>query len=133
MSTLSEVKDVIIEAKKKYDKEKYIDVLEQQLDKLQLEIERLNTKISKYEDGKFKLNHDHIVILNQFRKNDYMYYDDELDDFVRNNIDYEIAMSELKENEFICYPSVVAVGARIVLHIPNNKKIEYLQYLKSQN
>ena len=133
MSVISEVKDTVIDAKKKYDKEKYIQVLEEQIEKLEKEIERLNTKVSKYENNDFLLNSDHLELFEIFRKNDYRCYEDEIRLYSKKSIDLEIALSELLENDYFEYPEAYALGARICLSIPEDKKIKFLQALKKQN
>ena len=133
MSVIAEVKDTVIDAKKKYDKEKYIQVLEEQIEKLEKEIERLNTKVSKYENNDFLLNSDHLELFEIFRKNDYKCYEDEIRLYSKKSVDLEIALSELLENKYFEYPRVYAVGSRICLRIPEDKKIELLQALKKQN
>ena len=71
MSIINEVKGTIIDAKKKYDKEKYIQVLEEQIAKLEEEFERLNTRLSKYEKNEFHLNQDHLELFMLFKENNY--------------------------------------------------------------
>lgn len=133
MSLIAEVKDTVIDAKKKYDKEKYIQVLEEKIEKLEKELERLNTKVFKYENNDFLLNLDHLELFEVFRKNDYRCYEDEIRLYSKKSIDLEIALSELLENEYFEYPRVCAIGARICLSIPEDKKIKFLQALKKQN
>ena len=131
MSVLSEVKETIISAKKMYDKEKYISVLEEQVDVLQKEIERLNTRIAK-ENDELLLNSDHLQIFDEFRKNNYSYYELQIRAFVKNNIDLEIALSELMEYGYIEYPRIAVLGADIKLYIPEDKKVKLLQALKKR-
>ena len=130
MSVVAEVKDTIIDAKKKYDKEKYISVLEEQIEKLQLEIERMNTKISVLEKDKFALNSDHLELFEIFKNNNYSYYEEDIKEYAKKSIDLEIALSELLDREYFEYPRVVAIGSKIRLSIPEDKKIEFLQALK---
>lgn len=131
MSVLSEVKETIISAKKMYDKEKYILVLEEQVDILQKEIERLNTRIEK-ENDELLLNSDHLQIFEEFRKNNYSCYELQIREFVKNNIDLEIALSELLEYEFLDYPAVIVPGEDIKFCIPEDKKVKLLQALKKR-
>ncbi len=131
MSVISEVKDTVLDAKKKYNKEKYIQVLEEQVEKLQKEIGRLNTKVSKYENNDFLLNSDHLELFEIFRKNDYKCYEDEIREYAKKSIDLEIALSELLENEYFDYPNIAVIGDRICLNIPEDKKIKFLQALKN--
>lgn len=130
MSVVAEVKDTIIDAKKKYDKEKYISVLEEQIEKLQLEIERMNTKISVLEKDKFALNSDHLELFEIFKDNNYSYYEEDIKEYAKKSIDLEIALSELLDREYFEYPRAVAIGSKIRLSIPEDKKIEFLQALK---
>lgn len=131
MSVVAEVKDTIIDAKKKYDKEKYIDILEEQIEKLQHEIERMYTKISVLEKDKFVLNSDHLELFKLFKENNYMYYADDIEEYSKKNIDLEIALSELLDREYFKYPIAHVVGSPIRLSIPEDKKIEFLQALKN--
>lgn len=133
MSVVAEVKDTVIDAKKKYDKEKYISVLEDQIEKLQLEIERLNTKISSLEKNKFVLNSDHLELFNLFRENNYHYYLQDIREYAKKDINLEIALSELIDNQYFKKPSAYAVGSKMNLSIPEDKKIEFLQALKQHN
>ena len=130
MSVAAEVKDTIIYAKKKYDKEKYISILEEQLEKLQLEIERMNTKISMLEQNKFVLNFDHLELFKLFKENNYHYYLEDIREYVKKDINLEIALSELLDKEYFKKPSVMALGSKMNLSIPEDKKIEFLQALK---
>ena len=133
MSVLAEVKETIIEAKKKYNKEKYIIVLEEQIEKLQQEIGRLNTKLNLLESNEFILNSDHLELFELFRKNNYKCYETDIKSYVKNNIDLEIALSELLDNNYFEYPKVLAIGGPVKLLIPENKKLKFLQALKSKN
>ena len=133
MSVVSEVKDTVIDAKKKYDKEKYISVLEEQIEKMQLEIERLNTKISNLEKNKFVLNSDHLELFNLFKENNYHYYLEDIREYAKKDINLEIALSELIDNQYFKKPNVCAIGSKMNLSIPEDKKIEFLQALKQRN
>lgn len=130
MSVVAEVKDTIIDAKKKYDKEKYISVLEEQIEKLQLEIERMNTKISMLEKNKFTLNSDHLELFKVFKDNNYHYYLEDISEYAKKDINLEIALSELMDKEYFKKPSIMAVGSKMNLSIPEDKKLEFLQALK---
>ena len=130
MFSLTDVKDTLVEAKKKYDREKYIDVLEEQINIMELEIERMNTKISLLEKNKFILNSDHLELFKIFRDNGYCYYEEDIRKYAKKNIDLEIALSELIEHNYFEYPRVCAIGSKVRLSIPENKKIEFLQALK---
>ena len=95
MSVISEVKDAIIDAKKKYDKEKYIEVLEENLKKYECEIERLNSKLSNYIDRNFIITKDHLELFNIYRENKENFTMTYLKQYVKKSIDLEIALSEL--------------------------------------
>ena len=132
MSVLFDVKDTIIEAKKKFDKDKYIVVLEEQIEILQQEIDRLYTKLDRLESNKFTLNADHLKLFEIFRKNDYKCYESDIKQYVKESIDLEIALSELIDNNYFEYPNIYVPGSPIKLFISENKKIEFLQALKSK-
>lgn len=131
MINVSDIKDVIVEAKKKYDKEKYIDVLEEQIERLQREVERMNTQISVLERNKFVLNSDHLELFSLFKNNNYLYYEEDIQEYSKKSIDLEIALNELIEHRYFERPNIVALGSKIRLHIPEDKKIEFLRALKS--
>lgn len=133
MSVVAEVKDTIVEAKKKYDKEKYISVLENQIKVLQQEIERMNTKIALLEEDRFILNSDHLELFKLFKDNNYRCYKKDLINYSKKNIDLEIALSELIEHGYFEYPRAYAIGSEISLYVPEDKKIELLQALKKSN
>lgn len=132
MSTIFEVKDTIIEAKKKYDKDKYIEVLEQQIKILEQEIDRLNTRLNKLESNTFKLNSDHLKLFEIFKENDYKCDEEKIKAFAKGDIDLEIALSELIDNNYFEYPSLCVIGSPIKLFISENKKIKFLQALKAK-
>ncbi len=133
MSVITDTKEILTLAKKKYDVTKYISVLEEQIEKLIVENQRLNTRISNLEKGKFVLNSDHIELFNVFKENNYLFYEEDITDYAKKSIDLEIALSELLEHEYFERPGVVAVGSKIQLYIPDDKKIEFLQAWKKFN
>lgn len=133
MTVITDVKEVIKDAKKKYDKDKYILVLEDQIVKLENEIGRLATTISRLEESKFLLNSDHLELFELFRNNNYKYSLDEIESFSKKSINLEIALSELLENDYFKIPSLYVVGSKIILSIPEAKKIEFLNSLKNHN
>ena len=131
MSIINEVKETIVDAKKKYDKEKYIQVLEEQITKLEEEFERLNTRLAKYEKNEFHLNQDHLELFKLFKDNNYYYYLEDITDYSKKSIDLEIALNELLEKEYFKKP-VVSIGSKMQLSIPEDKRIIFLQELKKQ-
>ena len=130
MSIINELKESIFDAKKKYDKEKYIQVLEEQLEKLENEYERLNTRLQKFEQNSFRLNQDHLELFKLFLDNDYCYYYEDLLKYSRKSIDLEIALNELLEKEYFEKPRVAIPGEKMKLSIPEDKRIIFLQELK---
>ena len=132
MSIINEVKETIVDAKKKYDKEKYIQVLEEQITKLEKEYERLNTRLSKYEQNEFHLNQDHLELFKLFKDNNYYYYLEDITEYSKKSIDLEIALNELLEKEYFKKPGVVSIGSKMQLSIPEDKRIIFLQELKKQ-
>ena len=130
MSVISEVKDAIIDAKKKYDKEKYIEVLEENLKKYEYEIERLNSKLSNYIDRNFIITKDHLELFNIYRENKENFTTTYLEQYVKKSIDLEIALSELLNYEYFKKPNVVVPGGPVRLSIPEDKKVELLMALK---
>ena len=133
MSVVSEVKETIIEAKKKYDKDKYIEILEEQITKVQNELERTNTKMSLLEDNTFVLNSDHMELFKYFRNNNYSYSEKEIRDISKKDINLEIALSELIKNEYFKYPCAIGIDSEVYLYIPEDKKITFLSALKKMN
>lgn len=132
MLDLSTVKDIIMEAKKKYKEDKYIIALEEQINLMQYEIERLNTKISLLEKNKFVLNKGHLELFELFRNNNYKYDEKGIKEYAKKNIDLEIALSELIANGYFEYPVVFDLWEDSYYQIPENKKIEFLQALKNK-
>ena len=130
MSIVMEVKDAVVEAKRKYDKEKYIDVLEENLKKYENEIERLNGQLSKFIDKDFIINADHLELFNIYRNDINNFHLDYLKSYSKKNIDLEIALSQLLEEKYFAMPSVYAMGGPIRLSIPEDKKIKLLLALK---
>ena len=130
MSVISEVKDAIIDAKKKYDKEKYIEVLEENLKKYEYEIERLNSKLSNYIDRNFIITKDHLELFNIYRENKENFTTTYLEQYVKKSIDLEIASSELLNYGYFKKPNVIVPGGPVRLSIPEDKKVELLMALK---
>lgn len=130
MSVISEVKDAIIDAKKKYDKEKYIEVLEENLKKYEYEIERLNSKLSNYIDRNFIITKDHLELFNIYRENKENFTTTYLEQYVKKSIDLEIALSELLNYGYFKKPNVIVPGGPVRLSIPEDKKVELLMALK---
>lgn len=133
MSLLKEVGDILNDAKKLYDKEKYISILEEQVIKLQRELERLETENKLLSDSKFAMNKDHLEIFNIFGSHNYKYSEQEIRNYVSNNIDLEIALSELIDNKYIEYPSVSIIGGCVYLVIKDSKRIEFLRAIKKES
>jgi hypothetical protein len=131
MPVVMEVKDTIIDAKKKYDKEKYIEVLEEQINVLEKENERLTTRISKLESNEFVINSDHLELFNLYRsqKKDFTLEDLEL--YSKKSVDLEIALTELLNNGYFEKPNVYALGCKMHLSIPDDKKTKLLIALKN--
>lgn len=130
MSVISEVKDAIIDAKKKYDKEKYIEVLEENLKKYEYEIERLNSKLSNYIDRNFIITKDHLELFNIYRENKENFTTTYLEQYVKKSIDLEIALSELLNYGYFKKPNVIVPSGPVKLSIPEDKKVELLMALK---
>ena len=90
----------------------------------------MNTKISMLEQNKFVLNFDHLELFKLFKENNYHYYLEDIREYVKKDINLEIALSELLDKEYFKKPSVMALGSKMNLSIPEDKKIEFLQALK---
>lgn len=132
MSVISEVKDAVVDAKKKYDKEKYIYVLEENLKVYEEEIKRTNGQLSNYIDRNFIITKDHLELFNIYR-NDSAYFTLEyLTSYTKKSVDLEIALSELLNNGYFKRPNIIAVGMQMRLSIPDDKKIELLLALKRE-
>ena len=131
MVNIFEIRNIIIEAKKKYDKKKYIKVLEEQIEKLEIEIERMNTENLILRKEKFMLNSDHLELFKLFRKNNYQYNEDDIKIYAKKSIDLEIALSELIEQGYIEYQSNTPFGIDTYLSIPESKKKIFLKVLKN--
>ena len=133
MSVISEVKDALLDAKKRYDKEKYIDVLEENLSKYEDEINRLQGQLNSYIDKDFVINNDHLELFEIFRTDHGNFYMEYLREYAKKSIDLEIALSELLNNSYFERPSVMAFGSVMRLSIPEDKKVILLLALKRSN
>lgn len=133
MSVISEVKDAVVDAKKKYNKEKYIEVLEENLKIYEEELKRLNNQLNNCVNKEFIISKDHLELFQIYRENESNFHMEYLEQYARKSIDLEIALSELLEHNFFKLPSVCAVGGKIYLSVPVDKKIKLLTALKTLN
>ena len=131
MSVVMEVKETIVEAKKKYDKEKYLEVLEEGISRLEKENERLTTRISKLESNDFVINSDHLELFNLYRNKTIEFTLEDLESYARKSVDLEIALTELLNNDFFKKPNVYGLGGKMRLFIPDDKKVKLLVALKN--
>ncbi len=127
-----EVKNAIVHAKKNHDKEKYISVLEEQIEILECEVERLNTRLISYEKNEFKLNSNHLELFMLFKNSNYYYDENKINEYVKKSIDLEIALSELIDKGYFLYDGVYDANGNVDLIIPEDKKLEFLRALKNQ-
>lgn len=130
MSVIMEVKDSMLEAKKKYDEKKYISVLEENIEKLIKENERLQTRVFKLEENKFSINRDHLELFNLYRDDKFDFTLQDLQVYTKKSVDLEIALSELLDNEYFKRPNIMTLGGKMRLLIPDDKKTKLLIALK---
>lgn len=133
MSIITEINDAIHQAKKKYDKEKYITTLERQIELLEQEIEKLQGQNLSLSRNTITLNSNHLKLFKLVKDNNYSYSEHSLREYAKTNIDLEIALSELIENGYFEHSNVASYiyGAR--LEVPEEKKIELLNALKFED
>jgi len=130
MSIIKDVTEGVITAKKKYDKNKYIDVLEEAINKYEEEIKRLSGQLNNLINKDLTITSDHLELFEIYRTKG-LFTLEYLTDYSKETIDLEIALSELLDKKYFVKPRVVAMGTHMKLDIPNDKKIELLIALKN--
>lgn len=142
MGTLKDIMDSYFTIKdksrkliKKHDYEKYVELIEEEYDKLYKQVINLQSQIDELtKKDRFVLNDMHGIILNAFHKEPGSSLHEVQISKLIDSFDIEIAYSELLDNKYIVFTRLDEVhpfGWIAFYMISSNKRTEVLKFLNN--